>query len=472
MKPTIEKPHIFISYAWSSQEYKNKVLEFASSLRRDGIDVELDQWSLKPGNDTYAYMEQMVNNPEITNVLILLNPVYYDKANNREGGVGTETQIISPDVYSKAKQEKFIPVVFERGENGEICKPTFLNVLLHFDLSKDELYAEEYRRLVKWLYGIEVISKPEIGKRPIWVEEESISNFKLDFPNIAKAKSDKEKNFYIQQALSDIENSFIKERHLDPITTENYVAEYCYFQKYRNMILTLVKDTIWIENIERIIGDFFESTANRLGGEDNLREIKATMLHETFIYVISMFFKSSNYRAIGNILKRTYFKNESGNNATDYSLFYTHNSELDKVMHDRDKKDYYSGTAQLWIETINPNFVSKNDFVKADLLLYNFSIYSKSYFFRRKWFPVSYIYIDEWHSPIKDIGQRLVSKEYVESIMIMFGFDKISDFVASIKESKDRFDTNKTGKYRYINAWNEASLLHDFVNPDDIGKYN
>lgn len=41
-------------------------------------------------------MEQSVTDATITNVLILLDPVYEKKANERHGGVGTETQIISP----------------------------------------------------------------------------------------------------------------------------------------------------------------------------------------------------------------------------------------------------------------------------------------------------------------------------------------------------------------------------------------
>ena len=55
MKPKIEHPHVFISYAWGDQENQQKVLEFAKSLMDCGINVELDKWSLKEGNDTYAY---------------------------------------------------------------------------------------------------------------------------------------------------------------------------------------------------------------------------------------------------------------------------------------------------------------------------------------------------------------------------------------------------------------------------------
>ena len=108
MKSTIEHPKVFISYAWGSEDYRLKVRSFATDLMENGIDVLLDQWSLKEGNDTYAFMEQSVTDQTITNVLILLDPIYEKKANGRNGGVGTETQIISPEIYNKVKQEKWV----------------------------------------------------------------------------------------------------------------------------------------------------------------------------------------------------------------------------------------------------------------------------------------------------------------------------------------------------------------------------
>ena len=62
MKPRIEHPKVFISYAWASDEYQDKVLALATDLIGDGVDVILDKWSLKEGNDTFAFMEHCVTN--------------------------------------------------------------------------------------------------------------------------------------------------------------------------------------------------------------------------------------------------------------------------------------------------------------------------------------------------------------------------------------------------------------------------
>ena len=65
MKPAIEHPRIFISYAWGTQDYQDRVLALAKDLQMDGIEVLLDKWNLKEGHETYAYMEQSVNDPSV-----------------------------------------------------------------------------------------------------------------------------------------------------------------------------------------------------------------------------------------------------------------------------------------------------------------------------------------------------------------------------------------------------------------------
>ena len=50
-------PKIFISYSWSSDAL---VLELANRLVFHGVDVVLDKWDLKEGNDKYEFMETSV----------------------------------------------------------------------------------------------------------------------------------------------------------------------------------------------------------------------------------------------------------------------------------------------------------------------------------------------------------------------------------------------------------------------------
>lgn len=92
-----KSPKVFISYSWTSEEHVAWVLDLAEKLVDDGVDVILDRWDLKPGQDKYHFMEQMVKDETVTKVLIVCDKAYADKADRRAGGVGTETQIISRD---------------------------------------------------------------------------------------------------------------------------------------------------------------------------------------------------------------------------------------------------------------------------------------------------------------------------------------------------------------------------------------
>lgn len=94
---------VFISYVWTNDVYQKKVIDLATKLRNDGIDVILDKWDLHTGSDGLLFMEKTVN--ESDKVLILCNKVYKEKADNRCGGAGQETMIVALEVYEKMHQK-------------------------------------------------------------------------------------------------------------------------------------------------------------------------------------------------------------------------------------------------------------------------------------------------------------------------------------------------------------------------------
>ena len=159
-------PKIFISYSWSSDTL---VIDLANRLVSHGVDVVLDKWDLKEGNDKYKFMERCVNDSSITKVLIICDKAYAQKANDRTGGVGDETVIISSEVYGNARQEKFIPIIAERDEEGKEYVPTYIKTRIYIDLSDPEKYEVEYEK--------PQFVKPQLGKKPEWLEEEKTNFF-------------------------------------------------------------------------------------------------------------------------------------------------------------------------------------------------------------------------------------------------------------------------------------------------------
>ena len=134
------KPKVFISYSWSSPEYQERIIKIVDALRESGIETVFDKYNLKEGADLNVFMEKIVNDPSITKVLIFCDKQYTEKANNRKGGAGTETLIISPEVYNDAdpagENKKFIPIIMEKNiETGKPYVPTYMASRKYFDFT-------------------------------------------------------------------------------------------------------------------------------------------------------------------------------------------------------------------------------------------------------------------------------------------------------------------------------------------------
>ena len=157
-------PKVFISYSWTSEDYKATVLQLAEALVDKSVDVILDRWDLLPGYDRFAFMEQSVEKAD--KVLVLCDKKYSEKANAREGGVGTETAIITPDVYGQSNQEKFIPVIMDDFN----FMPTYLKSRLGIDF-RDGHRELGFEEILRAIYNKPANVKPPLGNPPVWLGE-------------------------------------------------------------------------------------------------------------------------------------------------------------------------------------------------------------------------------------------------------------------------------------------------------------
>lgn len=163
---------IFISYSWANPKNDTWVYDLATRLTENGIEVKLDKWDLKPGQDKYSFMESMVKDPSIDKVLIICDKTYKEKADNRSGGVGTETQIITPEVYNQANQEKFIPIIIEKGVSLDSYIPTYLKSRIGIDMSSEEIFEKGYEQLIRLIVGKPLYRRPAKGELPSYLFEE------------------------------------------------------------------------------------------------------------------------------------------------------------------------------------------------------------------------------------------------------------------------------------------------------------
>jgi hypothetical protein len=161
-------PRIFLSYSWEGDDHKAWVKAFAERLQTDGIQVIFDRWYLKLGQDKLHFMENAVADSDY--VAIVCTEEYANRANQREGGVGWESMIITSEVAEHMLTDKFIPVL--RQGTFKTSLPRYLKTRMGVNFMGDPYNEEAYEELLRKFHG-EPIAPPPIGAKPDFSKKSS-----------------------------------------------------------------------------------------------------------------------------------------------------------------------------------------------------------------------------------------------------------------------------------------------------------
>lgn len=466
----MDKPKIFISYSWSTPDHEQWVLDLATELcDSGGVDVILDKWDLKEGQDAIAFMEQMVTNPDIKKVAMIFDKVYADKADGRQGGVGTETQIISREVYEKQNQEKFVAIVCEKDENGKPFLPTYYKSRIFIDLAEDEKYTENFERLIRWIYDKPLYIKPQIGPTPSFLKEsDGISlgttlAFKrcIDALKNNKANSHGALEEYFSTFATNLERFRIK--YSDEEFEDLFLKNIQEFLPYRNeFIQTLITIAQYIPSSDSTttIHRFFEKLIPYLDKPKGITRYSKWdfdnfkfITHELFLYTLAVFLKYDRFEIVNFILKHGYYvasREIVGRNPM--VMFDIFHQRLDILEYRNSKlqNKRYSLQADLLNERCIGQEINFYHLMQADFIAYLCSMLEDDSSFRG-WWPETLIYTDILDfTGVFEIFARSISKLYFDKIKILFG-------VNSPSELSTLFENFKTGK-RPIPKWDFHSL--------------
>lgn len=316
-------PKLFVSYSWSSPDHEAWVLQLATDLRQSGVDVVLDKWDLREGHDAHAFMEKMVTDPDIRKVILICDRAYVDKADGRSGGVGTETQIISAEIYAKEAQNKFVAVVTERDEQGRALLPVYYRSRIYIDLSDSSAYAQGFDQLLRWAYDQPLYERPALGERPQFLSAEkgivlaTSSRFKraLDAIRNNREHAVPAAVEYFETLTIELEKIRI-DGDVDPYD-DAVVRSIESFLPYRNEVielflsLALYRDTLETRGIVR---RFFEQLIPYLERPpdakswrdwnfDNFRFV----VHELFLYAVASLVRYERFESAAYLISNEYY---------------------------------------------------------------------------------------------------------------------------------------------------------------------
>ena len=471
----IKKPKVFISYSWAGEDYEKKVHKLCTALKQNGIEVIYDKWSLKPGNDLNHYMEKSVVSEDITNVLILLDPSYTLKANNRSGGVGKETQIISEEVYTKVEQRKFIPVIMQRDEDGNIEKPAYLSSIYHVDLSDNEQYEDNLKDLIRLLFGIDIYEEPPLGAPPDWLNKKNdVIKVEQKFLSLKKKNDDSVKAYLIQDYISNIVEdvkSFNNGEAITHIDSSLFGKYYLNATPIRDNFLELLKMSKYVADGHKYMIEALEKIYN-IHHFDFRKDIFHLLCYELIIYLAAFYLKYNRYSEVSYLLNHKFILYSNGtlnNTPSSYIALREYSEHFDSYIKKRDNKNYYSGIAHYWYEATNKTICDTEDFVYADEFLYNASIFIFQYDPWAYWFPIMYYY-DRYTTNIKKLSMKLKTKEFLDTFSRCLGFSDTMAFKTKYKEIEQKVSNNNIFKQiKYSGSFDRAVTVFDHVKSKELG---
>jgi hypothetical protein len=154
-------PRAFVSYSWDSGAHKSWVLQLATRLRHNGIEVVLDRWNAVLGTDLPLFMEQGVGSAD--RVLVIATAAYAVKAYAGRGGVAYERRLLTADLMDRLEDNRIVTIL---RDNPDREIPRFLGNPVFLDFRSDSDYETRYAELLHNLHGREILPIPPVGPNP------------------------------------------------------------------------------------------------------------------------------------------------------------------------------------------------------------------------------------------------------------------------------------------------------------------
>ena len=436
------------------------MLSLSTELRESNVDVILDKWDLKEGHDANAFMEKMVTDPEIGKVAIICDRMYAEKADGRSGGVGTETQIISAEIYAAQDQTKFVAVLPERDEDGKSFLPTYYKSRIYIDLSNPDLYGRNFEQLLRWVYDKPLHVRPELGKTPVFLTDEDVPSLETT-PRFRRAlEAVRQNRAYCGGAINEYFETFGQnlerfrigegEGEFDDKVVRN-VEE---FLSYRNetieLFLALAQYRPTQETWEAL-HRFFEKLIPYLDRPEEVNRWQEWdfdnfkfIIHELFLYVIAALLKYECFHGVAYLVRQHYYIGQNARRGNEsmvpYSVFRSYLRSLEHRSK-RLKLRRLSLRADLIEQRSKSSGLAFEQVMQADLVLFIRdcldSLRSEN---RQNWWPETLLYAHRHYGPF-EIFARSQSKQYFEKVRLIFDVeskDHILPLAEAFKENKLR----------------------------------
>ena len=449
----------------------------------DGVEVILDVWDLNEGDDKYAFMERMVTDESVSHVLVFSDQKYAAKADAREAGVGTESQIISQEVYSKVKQSKFIPIVCEFDDAGEPALPTFLKSRIWIDFATPEAANDNWERLVRLLFGRPELEKPDVGAPPSYVTSETAAPAS---PAIGKYNALRQAVLQEKPALRHYRQDFLDAciSYADQLRTRVQPDTEAFGQKVLDDCgkLKVVRDHLvdWvllegearsegfseslIEALERVLALKYRPD-EVTSWNDGWFEAHTIFVYETFLYVIAALLRAGAFDVLHEVLSSNYLLPETARGGRrsfdDFSAFLGFAQAVNNVLASEGRK-LLSPAAALIQRQADRSDITFDAVMEADLMALLMAFVTPSI---RRWYPQTLHYAG--YSRDFPFFVRAAQHRHFEKLAVVTGIGDADALRTAVQEGQERLRVREWSNFEFFNE-----TFWEFMNMDNLDTIN
>lgn len=474
----LSPPKVFISYCWSTPDHEQWVVDLGTMLMESGVNVILDKWDLREGHDAIAFMEQMVTDPSIDKVLIICDRQYATKADGRSGGVGTETQIITSEIYKKQAQDKFVAVIAERNDDDSAAVPTYYKSRIYIDLSRPESHASNFETLVRCVFDKPLHKKPSLGTPPSYIRDPdsiSLPTSALSIRVNEAFKSDKRYSWGALEEYFEVFSSSLEKIRLAPTSANDdlVITSIEQFVPYRDELLAVVFTVSRYGSSPEIaprLHSFLEGLLPYMtrppevtGWNDYAFDNYRFVIHELFLHVVRTLIQNNQFEACDTILGTPYVSpSEDGSSSqitTNFRAFFRDTPSL-KFRNERLALKRTSLRSDLLEQRARSPKGQFSRLMEADFIC--FLRYENTRMDKYKmWWPETLLYTFNQYGPFQ-IFLRAASKSYLPKVLKLIGASGVDQLKNLIEDFNDQ--------KRHVPQWNYDRLsVRMLVNLDELG---
>jgi len=408
-------------------------------------------------------------------VLVVCDEEYSKKADARKAGVGTESQIISREVYEKVDQSKFIPLVCQFSNDSEPYLPAFFKSRIWVNFSSFESVNKNWEQLVRALYGKPIHQKPEIGNPPTYV---TTAQTLPSNPATAKFSTFREALLQGRRGLNIYRRDFLSAcvRHADALRVRQEpavdslgkkVLEDC--EKLKD-VRDLIVDWVLLESDTGPGNEFCEALLKLL---EDLRELKSrpaeinrwidgwfeahsVFVYETFLYIVAALLKTNFYELLHEIFTSHYLRpnTERYNQEKfdDFGCFCGHSEALQSVLASPGRK-LLSPAAELIKRHADREDIPFSRIIEAELVVLLMAFVSSD----ATWYPQTNLYGAESGFPF---FIRATQHRHFLKLATITGIPDANVLRDAVKAGHERLAVNRWHDFHlvYSSFWDRMNM--------------